>query len=67
MKVCLKLVREEPSKRVSQIMVDILKASKEIIIKINLNKKDIDFVCGNAEVLPFEDNTFDAYTIGKIS
>lgn len=29
----------------------------------NLSNIDIDWVCANAECLPFEDNQFTAYTI----
>jgi len=32
---------------------------------IFISETDIDFVCANAEVLPFENESFDAYTIGK--
>ena len=31
--------------------------------QMGLSKDVIEFVCANAEQLPFEDNTFDAYTI----
>ncbi len=30
---------------------------------MGLPKSEIEFICANAEELPFEDNTFDAYTI----
>jgi len=37
------------------------------LFAIRMLKSDVDFVCANAEVLPFENESFDAYTIGKIN
>jgi len=31
--------------------------------ELGYNDKEIEFICGNAEELPFENDSFDAYTI----
>ncbi|KAL4456911.1 hypothetical protein ABPG74_014549 [Tetrahymena malaccensis] len=55
------------SKNLKVTVLDInesmLEVGKRRALEKSLSNNDIDFVCGNAEILPFEDNTFDAYTI----
>lgn len=45
---------------INQSMLDV---GKQRAYDLGYKETNVDFVCGNAEELPFEDNTFDAYTI----
>ena len=51
----------EPKVTISDINEDMLAKAKEKCAKDNIF--DIDFVCADAQTLPFEDNSFDYYTI----
>lgn len=48
---------------VLDINESMLEVGKQRSLARNFNKDNIDFVCANAEVLPFENESFDAYTI----